>query len=192
MFGGKELVQAATMVPVFLVHLGYYQKRKLVSWVGMIHSMISSMMHFHVWWQQQGDWPLWAVELYIADKCMIMIMIWCFQYHLDPSCAKRTALPSLVNVVQIFLYQHQYLHSRYAYFDIVLWVHCSMTILVYLYKTYPHSRSNLYLAVMPAIGYELEIPGLMHLCLAPGFCLFYEYSNEERKIFITNKKEHAL
>lgn len=175
-----ELIQALSMVPVFVVHFWHNHYTMAQSFVGMTHSVFSFLSHF-IWWWHQDDWPLWAVEFHIADKCLIIAMVWGFHYHFEPSLAKIMAIPCLINTTHIVIYQHQYIHLKYAYFDIVLLVYCLMTSLDYIKKKPENILRNMFLLTLCAIGYSMDVPGLMHLCLTPVFWLWYSLIQHSKK-----------
>jgi hypothetical protein len=189
----RELVQAVTMVPVFAVHLLYTRRTVVQSWVGMIHSVFSYAMHFNTWWQQE-EWPDWAVELYIADKCMILAVAWGFHYHMEPRTARVLAIPVLADAVQIALYQHDYVGNRFAYFDVFLLTYLLFVcVIVMLFRARQWELpTSVVLLAMSVVGYGMDIHGLMHLCLAPGFWMWYEIIShtrqEEEKKNVIKKK----
>ena len=191
-----ELIQAKTMIPVFLVHMMQSSHVRSQSVIGMMHSFISYLLHMSCWWWHQQD-ELIILWLYIADKCFILLMMWGFHYHFEPISAKRMAFPILWDIFNICRYQHQYyLETRIAYFDIVLLIYTLYVCL--LICSYMKKMKQIGFGTMlflSIFGYGINIQGLMHLCLAPGFCLLYEEIKEEKnkkKIIVTNKKEHEL
>lgn len=187
-----ELIQALTMTPVFMIHMLNYRRSVAQSCVGMIHSVFSYAMHFNVWWWQR-EWPGWAVELYIADKCLILAVVWGFHYHVEPFSARIVAVPVLVDAAHIALYQHQYIGNRLAYYDVFLLsyiLYVSAIIILFRTRRWKLPTSIVLLA-LSMIGYGMEIHGLMHLCLAPGFWIWYEIIAAQEKNVI-KKKEDAL
>lgn len=192
-----ELIQAKTMIPVFLVHFTQQYHTRHQSWVGMIHSVISYMMHFSFWWfEEENVWL--GYTTYVADKCFILAMMWGFHYHFEPVSAKIVVLPVILDMGHIIVYQHDYfLKTRFAYFDIFLLVYITLVslLIIYLMKK-KHKMATGTLLFLCMIGYSMEIHGLMHLLLAPGFWLFYEEikTKQEKKLIIStnNKKEHEL
>ena len=98
-----ELVQAKTMIPVFIVHFIQQYHTRHQSWVGMTHCVISYMMHVSCWWfEQENVW--FRCALYAADKCFILAMMWGFHYHFEPGSAKIAVLPVVLEMSQIVLY----------------------------------------------------------------------------------------
>lgn len=192
-----ELIQAKTMIPVFMVHLTQRHNTKHQSWVGMIHSFISCIMHFSFWWSDKEN--VWfTCPLYVADKCFILVMMWGFHYHFEPVSAKIMALPVAWDISHIVVYQHDYfLKTRFAYFDIFLLVYITLVSLLIIYVMKIRQKmACAALLFLCMIGYSMEIHGLMHLLLAPGFWLFYNEikTKQEKKNIIStiNKKEHEL
>ena len=183
----RELVQAVTMVPVFAVHALMLGNRRTLgqSCVGVAHSIFSCAMHFNTWWRQQ-EWPEWSLELYIADKCLILAMAWGFHYHVEPFSARVLAVPVVADAAHIVLYQHQHVGDRLAYYDLFLLsylLYVSAIIILFRTRRWKLPTSIVLLAAS-MIGYGLEIHGLMHLCLAPGFWIWYEIiraQGEEKK-----------
>lgn len=176
-----ELIQAVSIVPVFIVHLYHNHYTMTQAFVGMTHSVFSFLSHFVWWFHQDNTWPLWAVEFHIADKCLIIAMVWGFHYHFEPSLAKIMALPCLINITNIVIYQHQYIHQKYAYFDIILLVYCLMATFDYIRKTPEKILKSLSLLALCVIGYGMDIPGLMHLCLTPAFWMWYNLIQHSKK-----------
>lgn len=172
-----EFIQAITMVPVFIIHSMHRQQFTSQSLTGMIHSVFSYLMHFNVWWQQQGEWPDWTIELYILDKCFILFMVWGIHYHTEPVSAKIVAVPCLIDASHIVLYQYYYIATKYAYFDIFL-----LSYMIYVYAVIFMYSTNIgkvaihiLLIFLMALGYSMDIPGLMHTMLVPNFWLLYDF-----------------
>ena len=179
-----ELIEAKTMVPVFMVHLAQLHNTTHQSWVGMIHSFISYMMHLSFWWiHHHEDFYNLKLYLYIADKCFILAMMWGFHHHFEPGSAKIVALPVALDISQIVLYQQDYfLKTRFAYFDIFLLVYITLVsfLMMFFMKKYQKMAFGIML-LLCMVGYKLEIHGLMHLLLAPGFWLCYEEINTKTR-----------
>ena len=99
-----------------------------------------------------------------------------FHHHFEPISAKIMALPVALEISQIVLYQQDYfLKTRFAYFDVLLLLYIalvSLIIISFMRTTQKMATGALLFLCM--IGYSIEIHGLMHLMLAPGFCLCYE------------------
>lgn len=189
----SELIQALTMLPVFAVHMLHHRRAVAQSCVGMIHSVCSYAMHFNVWWRQQ-EWPDWAVELYIADKCLILAVVWGFHYHVEPFSARIAAVPVLVDAAHIALYQHQYIGCRLVYYDVFLLsyiLYVSAIFILFRTKEWKLPTSIVLLA-LSMIGYGMDIHGLMHSCVAPGFWLWYEIILAAQEKNVIKKKEDAL
>lgn len=179
-----QFIQAITMIPVFIIHSIHLQKFTAQSLIGMIHSVFSYLLHFHIWWQQQGEWPLWSIELYALDKSFILFLVWGYHYHSEPVSAKIMAVPCILNTYQIVSYQHQYIHTRCAYFDVFLQ---SYIIYVYLNTIVCHTKTlNAIMLVLilslSMLGFYLEIPGFMHMMLVPKFWLLYDYIDTRHHI----------
>lgn len=202
-----ELVQAKTMVPVFIVHMAQRRNTMIQSWVGMVHSFFSYMLHLSFWWiHPDEDFYNIKLYLYIADKCFIMTMMWGFHYHFEPRSAKIAAFPVVLDISQIVLYQHNYfLKTRFAYFDIFLLVYISLVsfLIIYFLRTPQKMSIGAFIIILCTLGYSMDVNGVMHLSLAPGFWLCYEEiktrkqqqtKQEEKKFIIStnNKKEHEL
>lgn len=197
-----ELIQAKTMVPVFMVHLAQRHSTIHQSWVGMTHALVSYMLHVFFWFYHEEEnfynIKLW---LYTADKCFILAMMWGFHYHFEPNSAKIAAFPVILDMGQIMVYQQDYfLKTRFAYFDIFLLVYITLVsfLMMFFMKKYQKMAFGIIL-LFCMVGYKLEIHGLMHLLLAPGFWLCYDEikmrtKQEEKKFIIStnNKKEHEL
>lgn len=178
-----ELIEAKTMVPVFLVHFQQRQRTPHQSLVGMGHSMVSYLMHLSFWWLEQNNVTIRFV-LYVADKCFILAMVWGFHYHFDTCSAKIMLVPVVWDMYHILAYQYDYfLQTRFAYFDIFLLAYtaCVFVWIIHLLRVYQKWTGILLLA-LSIIGYGLEIHGLMHVMLAPSFWICYEEIHNRKKI----------
>lgn len=188
----QQFIQATTMIPVFAVHVLNHRRSVAQSCVGMIHSVFSFAMHMNTWWWQK-EWPVWAVELYAADKCLILVVAWGFHYHVEPLSAMVAAVPVLVDAVHIALFQHRYVGNRFAYFDVFLLSYILYVNAVVLFIRLRRRELPTCVVLMAAsiIGYGMDVHGLMHLCLVPGFWIWYEVlrAEEKRRKNIVNQEK---
>lgn len=177
-----ELVQGMTMMPVFRVHSYFLSATPPQALIGMVHT--------YLWWHQM-TWPDYsntAIWLYIADKSTIMMMMWGFHHYFHPFMATIMFLPCLLDVVHIVLYQHESVDNKYAYYDLFLLAYILQVVVAsMLFSVRRHSILFWFFCSM--LGYIIEIPGFMHLSIAPGFWIWH---NEIKKKFDKNKKDNAL
>lgn len=185
-----ELVQGMTMMPVLLVHSCFLCSTPRQALVGMVHSSCSFLFHTYLWWHQM-TWPDYsntAIWLYIADKSTIMMMMWGFHHYFHPFMATIMFLPCLLDVVHIVLYQHESVDNKYAYYDLFLLAYILQVVVAsMLFSVRRHSILFWFFCSM--MGYTMEIPGFMHLVIAPGFWIWHD---EIKKNFDKNKKDNAL
>lgn len=193
----QELIQAVTMIPVFVVHMLMFHHPRTVaqSCIGMVHSVFSYAMHFNIWWRQQ-EWPDWAMELYIADKCLILAVVWGFHYHVEPFSARIVAVPVLVDAAHIAMFQHRYIGNRLAYYDVFMlsYILYVSAIIIFFRTRRWKLPTSIVLLALSMIGYGMDIHGLMHLCLTPGFWIWYEIikARQEKNCVKEKKEKNAL
>ena len=174
-----ELVQGVTMVPVFIVHSWFVRHTPLSALVGMLQSTCSFLLHMNLWWHQE-EWTTTissqSIDLYIADKCTIIMMMWGFHYYFDPFMACIFFLSCFINMVHIVLYQHENVDNKYAYYDVFLLGYIFQVVVssILFLETRQEQQAIIFLFFCCMMGYMLEIPGLMHLSLTPSFWLWHE------------------
>jgi hypothetical protein len=169
----RQLVEAITMVPVFVVH-AYNRHCALMPLCGMMHAFLSFSMHMS---KYTGTNDTLSTLLLISDKIGILGVVWSGHTAIQRPKARRFVVPLIVNGVCIYRGQWYYEHLVVAWYDVPLFIYAGIVVLEYV-RLYRRRALLLLWVFIGTAGHLSRVTGLLHIMLIPSFCIWYGVINE--------------